>query len=113
MPSKMTERRRRIWLNYPYCMWCGRPLGFREATLEHIVPQSCGGTSKVFNLGIACQWCNNWRGASCTQAEIEHACFIYGRLHIRDHKKIRGKRKFRRKVNGHRVGVGVIQIART
>jgi 5-methylcytosine-specific restriction endonuclease McrA len=39
----------------------GRPLG--EATLEHIFPQTQGGTDDVDNLAIACARCNREKGA--------------------------------------------------
>lgn len=31
-------------------------------TLEHIVPQSCGGSNEMTNLVLACSDCNNTRG---------------------------------------------------
>ena len=38
----------------------GRPLG--EATLEHIWPQTQGGTNEVVNLALACARCNREKG---------------------------------------------------
>jgi len=38
----------------------GRSLG--EATLEHIVPQTRGGTDDVANVAIACARCNREKG---------------------------------------------------
>lgn len=38
----------------------GRPLG--EATLEHVWPQTQGGTNDVANLAVACARCNREKG---------------------------------------------------
>ena len=38
----------------------GRSLG--EATLEHIIPQTRGGTNDVKNLAVACAGCNREKG---------------------------------------------------
>jgi hypothetical protein len=38
----------------------GRSLG--EATLEHIIPQTQGGTNDVTNLAVACARCNREKG---------------------------------------------------
>ena len=38
----------------------GRSLG--EATLEHIIPQTQGGTNDVMNLAVACGRCNREKG---------------------------------------------------
>lgn len=38
----------------------GRSLG--EATLEHIIPQTQGGTNDVKNLAVACARCNREKG---------------------------------------------------
>lgn len=46
------------------CCFCGRPLSFDEATLEHIRPRSEGGSNKVRNLAISCSSCNEERVVS-------------------------------------------------
>jgi 5-methylcytosine-specific restriction endonuclease McrA len=39
----------------------GRPLG--EATLEHVFPETQGGTDDVANLAVACARCNREKGS--------------------------------------------------
>ncbi|MEO8701183.1 MAG: HNH endonuclease [Kofleriaceae bacterium] len=39
----------------------GRPLG--EATLEHVFPETQGGTDAVANLAVACARCNREKGS--------------------------------------------------
>ncbi len=57
----------RVWVGK--CIHCnaklvlaadGRSLG--EATLEHIIPQTRGGTNAVENLAVACARCNREKG---------------------------------------------------
>lgn len=45
------------------CFVCGRPVSFNEATLEHVVPLSKGGTDDFENLSISHAHCNHRRGA--------------------------------------------------
>lgn len=41
------------------CRYCKTELKFETATVEHIVPQSLGGTFHFSNLDWACKECNN------------------------------------------------------
>jgi len=61
--ERMTLDNRPVWVGK--CIHCnsklvladdGRPLG--EASLEHVWPQTRGGTNDVDNLAIACARCN-------------------------------------------------------
>lgn len=51
-----------------HCCYCGTPLGSKQghtpATLDHVVPQSKGGTWSVSNLVLACRHCNSERGTT-------------------------------------------------
>jgi 5-methylcytosine-specific restriction endonuclease McrA len=51
------------------CLHCGRKLVVRDdgramgqATLEHVWPQSQGGSDEVANLAVACSGCNREKG---------------------------------------------------
>jgi 5-methylcytosine-specific restriction endonuclease McrA len=51
------------------CLHCGRKLvveldgnAVARVTIEHIVPQSAGGTDDLLNLGLACARCNHRKG---------------------------------------------------
>lgn len=46
---------------YVPCIYCGQQLTFKEATVEHIIPQWQGGCEAMENLTISCQPCNNHR----------------------------------------------------
>ncbi len=48
---------------YGKCCWCQKPLLFDDATVEHVIPLSEGGSDKISsgNLNIACLECNNGR----------------------------------------------------
>lgn len=55
------------------CTWCcrqmirlpitpGRDCG-AHMTVEHLIPLVKGGTNDLYNLALACYWCNNNRGS--------------------------------------------------
>ena len=63
--------------NCPYCgqkMWVRgihqRGKAKREATIEHIIPKSEGGSNEISNLTVSCNQCNRARG------RIPHEQFI-------------------------------------
>jgi 5-methylcytosine-specific restriction endonuclease McrA len=65
--ERATWRGQDAWLGK--CLHCnahlalaldGTPLG--RATIEHIVPQSSGGSNELPNLGLACSRCNHQKG---------------------------------------------------
>lgn len=41
------------------CQYCLNPISFNEATKDHVIPKSKGGTNHDFNLVLACRKCNN------------------------------------------------------
>lgn len=40
------------------CVYCSKPLTYMRATMDHIVPVSRNGTSKIHNLATSCGGCN-------------------------------------------------------
>ncbi len=54
MPTKSGVYRRDRGL----CAYCGRPISFEDASMDHVVPQSLGGPSTWDNLVNACRRCN-------------------------------------------------------
>lgn len=53
------------------CHYCGRRIEPGTATLDHIVPQSQGGTHSVSNLLLACKPCNSKRGCTPYQKFVK------------------------------------------
>lgn len=47
--------RRSILERYKQCVYCGAK---RDLTIDHVVPESRGGTDEVSNLVVACRSCN-------------------------------------------------------
>jgi 5-methylcytosine-specific restriction endonuclease McrA len=45
------------------CVYCGTGLGLENATLDHVIPLSRGGTHAPGNLVSACQSCNQRKGS--------------------------------------------------
>ena len=59
-----TGKRRSAWRrSNGHCWYCGLTLDpFNTFTLDHVVPQSQGGTNAVENLVAACKSCNSSKG---------------------------------------------------
>ena len=48
-----------LWNSHPFCFVCKRRINhFSDATLEHIIPKSKGGTNKKLNLTLSHSFCN-------------------------------------------------------
>lgn len=44
------------------CTYCGKPLSYKRATLDHMTARSRGGRD-IGNLALACHSCNQRKGA--------------------------------------------------
>lgn len=56
--------RRNIFMRDQFsCQYCGIKVTTRNATLDHIVPRSRGGSSDFLNLVTCCERCNRQKGA--------------------------------------------------
>lgn len=65
----MSKRREQTYLReaekyggYVPCFCCGKHVGKRRATLEHILPRALGGKNNHENLAISHKRCNVERG---------------------------------------------------
>lgn len=45
------------------CAICGKPVKFKEMTVDHKTPLSRGGTNDMSNLQVACNTCNRLKNA--------------------------------------------------
>lgn len=57
-----TEWRARYELYGGCCAYCSKPLSFRSATMDHVIPISKGGSNWPENLVPACGTCNKSKG---------------------------------------------------
>jgi 5-methylcytosine-specific restriction endonuclease McrA len=55
----------------PHCLYCGRYLQPKRATLDHLLPVSRGGGHDVNNLALACSLCNLAKGERTPQEWLE------------------------------------------
>jgi 5-methylcytosine-specific restriction endonuclease McrA len=72
--SKTRKRRLKLFRKNPLCHWCKKMMTMghgsdgrclpRTATLDHLIPQSKGGSNFPENIVLACHECNNKRGNS-------------------------------------------------
>lgn len=57
-------KREKVFLKYGgHCAYCGQPLRADTFTVDHVIPQSRGGTSRISNLLPCCHHCNQLKGA--------------------------------------------------
>ena len=69
LPSYRTHKHRLFGKQEGMCGGCGTLFPFRNFTIDHIVPQSKGGSDHLDNLQLLCGACNSTKGAG-TQAEL-------------------------------------------
>lgn len=71
----MRRKKHRLYfdLGFNNCYWCEAPMNYREATIEHVIPQSLGGRHAIENLALACYPCNSDRG-SYIRGSAEQPC---------------------------------------
>ena len=60
-----------LTVNKHKCAYCGGLSGDKVLEIEHIYPQSKGGTDKIFNLTISCRVCNTVDKGSMTLEQWE------------------------------------------
>lgn len=66
MAPRINERKRRkrlaVYQRDLYrCKLCGKQLTYEDATLDHVIPRSRGGSGALNNLVTACKPCNQWK----------------------------------------------------
>jgi 5-methylcytosine-specific restriction endonuclease McrA len=54
------------------CQCCGRPVPRPEATFDHVLPRSLGGTSVWENVVVACSPCNGRKGGRTPEQARMH-----------------------------------------
>ena len=55
----ISAKRRSIYLKYGgRCAYCGSPLDIHQMTVDHVLPQSKGGSNSLENLMPSCRKCN-------------------------------------------------------
>ena len=60
--NNTTKLRRKLWVDQDRrCGWCGKEIAFADATIEHLLPLSAGGSNYITNLICACWQCNHIR----------------------------------------------------
>lgn len=63
MDSGKRQRRKRSLIERDglRCRYCGCPLQYLTATIDHWIPESRGGSDDLSNLVLACKPCNEWK----------------------------------------------------
>ncbi len=68
-PNYRTHKHTLFGLQEGLCAGCNIHFPFRNMTIDHVVPQSKGGTDHIENLQLLCNACNSMKGTK-TQAEF-------------------------------------------
>ena len=69
LPNYRTHKHQLFGKQEGLCEGCGTLFPFRNFTIDHIVPQSKGGSDHMDNLQLLCGACNSTKGSG-TQAEL-------------------------------------------
>ena len=69
IPHYRTQKHTLFGRQEGYCNGCRIPFPFRNFTIDHVVPQSAGGTDHPENLQLLCGACNSTKGTR-TQAHL-------------------------------------------
>jgi len=76
---KAAIKRKQLWIENPSCFVCKKPIpNYSEATLEHIIPRSMGGSNSNENLAISHAFCNNLK-ANLPKSEWEKKLLLHQR----------------------------------
>ena len=69
LPSYRTHKHLLFGKQEGHCAGCKVSFQFRNLTVDHVTPQSQGGTDHMDNLQLLCGACNSMKGTG-TQAEL-------------------------------------------
>lgn len=62
LTKKIPFSKQNIFIRDDYtCMYCGKVLNARTATVDHIHPQGKGGKNSYLNCVCSCKHCNTWK----------------------------------------------------
>lgn len=68
------RKRWKLWeAQHRTCHWCKRPIRFRDATTDHLIPKCRGGSNAAANLVASCRPCNIERAAKGHSLDFEPA----------------------------------------
>lgn len=62
--AEKKAKKDKLYAASPKCHYCGKPLTYDQATLDHVVARVNGGSDRIENLVIACYDCNHDKGCS-------------------------------------------------
>jgi 5-methylcytosine-specific restriction endonuclease McrA len=61
--DELQRHRTKLLRKYRSCNYCHARLTERTATVDHLIPESRGGTDDPGNLALACLGCNKSKGS--------------------------------------------------
>jgi len=75
---KRANTKNRLYNESPFCFVCKRMIQTQsEATLEHIIPKSKGGSNKKSNLALSHQFCNQLKDNFLSPSDWEKKLNLY------------------------------------
>ena len=67
LPTYQTHKHALYGIQEGHCIGCKLHFRFRNLTVDHITPQSAGGTDHIENLQLLCQACNSTKGTGTNE----------------------------------------------
>ena len=55
-------RKNVFWRDKNICQYCGKYFEYKDLTMDHVIPKSCGGPKSWNNIVTACHGCNSKKG---------------------------------------------------
>lgn len=84
MPTNSRNKRLKMWKENPYCFVCDEEIKcFNQASIEHIIPKSEGGSNKPYNLAVSHKKCNSIKSNIMYRDEWKLQLAIYREKKIR------------------------------
>ena len=83
MKPKMRKKAALLGKQQGMCYWCSKPIDL-NATIDHLIPRSRGGTDVNENLALCCRSCNAAKSNMTPEEFVRHVLKVFKRFLLSD-----------------------------